>query len=57
MRQVANKQGKRGWCWVTGNKSVTVFKIANSRGQKILESFLPDMQLIIFLTKKNGRYA
>lgn len=40
----SNNQGNRHWCWVAANKTVTVFKLANSRGQKILESFLPEYE-------------
>jgi transposase len=37
-----NKIGKRQWCWLLANKTVTVFKLAHSRGRKILESLIPE---------------
>jgi transposase len=40
----ANNKGKRHWCWIAGNKEVTVFKLANSRGKKALISFLPEYE-------------
>jgi transposase len=40
----ANNKGKRHWCWMVGNKEVTVFKLANSRGKKALTSFLPTFE-------------
>ena len=40
----ANNKGNRHWCWVATNKATTVFKLASSRGQKILESFLPEYE-------------
>ena len=40
----SNNKGNRDWCWVAANKSFTVFKIAASRGQKVLESFLPEYE-------------
>jgi hypothetical protein len=40
----ANNKGKRHWCWMVGNKEVTVFKLANSRGKKALTSFLPSFE-------------
>ena len=38
----ANDRGKRGWCRVAASKDVTVFKLANSRGRKIVEQLLPE---------------
>jgi transposase len=40
----ANNKGKLGWCWIAGNKEVTVFKLTNSRGRKALEQFLPEYE-------------
>lgn len=40
----ANNKGKQGWCWIAGNKEVTVFKLTNSRGKKVIESFLPSYE-------------
>jgi transposase len=37
-----NNKGKRGWAWVAASQDVTVFKLANSRGKKALENFLPE---------------
>ncbi|WP_375319048.1 IS66 family transposase [Candidatus Tisiphia endosymbiont of Oplodontha viridula] len=37
----SNNKGKRHWCWVAANSMVTVFKLASSRGKKVLEGFLP----------------
>ena len=37
-----NNKGKRGWCWVAASKDVTLFKLTNSRGKKVLEDFLPE---------------
>lgn len=36
-----NNKGKRSWAWVATNKTVTVFKLASSRGMKVVTSFLP----------------
>jgi transposase len=41
---VTNNKGKLGWCWIAANKSVTVFKLMNSRGMKALEQFLPEYE-------------
>ena len=38
----ASNKGARHWCFVAANKTVSVFKIAASRGMKSLESFMPD---------------
>lgn len=40
----ANNKGNRHWCWVAANKAITVFRLANSRGQKALKSFLPEYE-------------
>lgn len=40
----SNNKGNRHWCWVAANKTMTVFKLASSRGQKVLESFLPEYE-------------
>jgi transposase len=40
----ASNRGKSGWCWVAGNKGVTVFKLSGSRSKKALESFLPEYE-------------
>ncbi|WP_410521010.1 IS66 family transposase [Candidatus Tisiphia endosymbiont of Beris chalybata] len=40
----SNNKGKRHWCWVAANSVVTVFKLASSRGKKVLESFLPEYE-------------
>ena len=34
-------QGKRGWCWSFSNNIISLFKLTNSRGKKVLEEFLP----------------
>ncbi len=36
-----NNKGKRSWAWVATNKLVTVFKLASSRGRKVLTDLLP----------------
>jgi len=40
----SNNKGKRHWCWIAANKMVTVFKLSNSRGQKVIAKFLPDYE-------------
>ncbi|WP_341789949.1 IS66 family transposase [Rickettsia endosymbiont of Polydrusus tereticollis] len=40
----SNNKGNKHWCWVAANKALTVFKLANSRGQKVLKSFLPEYE-------------
>ena len=48
-----NNQGKRHWCWVLANKAVTVFKLASSRGRKVIEGLLPSYSGMII----SDRYA
>ena len=37
-----NNQGKRFWCWLMASTNLTLIKIANSRGKKVISNLLPD---------------
>jgi transposase len=51
----SNNKGKRHWCWMAGNKEVTVFKLANSRSKKALSSFLPEYEGMV-ISDRYGVY-
>ncbi|WP_434732634.1 IS66 family transposase [Wolbachia endosymbiont of Zygogramma bicolorata] len=46
-------QGKRGWSWVITNKALTLLKVSESRGKKVLKSLLPEYDGIFV----SDRYA
>ena len=40
----ANKMGKKYWAWSFSNKSISVLKIEQTRGQKVLQKMLSNFQ-------------
>jgi transposase len=46
-------EGKRGWSWAVTNKELTVLKVSESRGKKVLKSLLPGYDGIVV----SDRYA
>lgn len=46
-------QGKRGWSWVMTNKALTLLKVTESRGKKVLKELLPEYNGIVV----SDRYA